>query len=48
MNTSNQPTLLSLILKTSVAHTLTYFLMGILAYNFLNYEDSFVAGALAK
>ena len=48
MNTSNQPTLLSLILKTSVAHTLTYFLMGILAYNFLNYEDSFVAGALAN
>lgn len=46
MNTTHQPTLPSLILKTSVAHTLTYFLMGILAYNFLNYEDSFVAGAL--
>lgn len=46
MNTSTQPTLWSLILKTSVAHTLTYFLMGILAYNFLNYEDVFVTGAL--
>ena len=46
MYTTNQPTLWSLILKSSVAHTLTYFLMGILAYNFLNYEDSFVAGAL--
>ena len=46
MNTTNQPNLLSLILKSSVAHTLTYFLMGILAFNFLNYEDSFVAGAL--
>lgn len=48
MNTTNQPTLPSLILKSSVAHTLTYFLMGILAFNFLNYEDSFVAGALAN
>lgn len=46
MNTTNQPTLWSLILKSSVAHTLTYFLMGILAYNFLNYENSFVSGAL--
>ncbi len=48
MNTTNQPNLTSLILKSSVAHTLTYFLMGILAYNFLNYEDSFASGALAN
>jgi hypothetical protein len=46
MNTTSQPTLWGLILKTSVAQTLTYFLMGILAYNFLNYEDVFVSGAL--
>ncbi|MBK7450609.1 MAG: hypothetical protein IPP55_12520 [Anaerolineales bacterium] len=46
MNTTNQPTLWSLIFKSSVAHTLTYFLMGILAYNFLNYENSFASGAL--
>lgn len=46
MNTTNQPNLINLILKSSVTHTLTYFLMGILAYNFLNYEDSFVVGAL--
>lgn len=46
MNSNNQPDLTSLILKSSVAHTLTYFLMGILALNFLNYEDVFVSGAL--
>lgn len=48
MNTTDQPTLWSLILKSSVAHTLTYFLMGILAFNFLNYENSFISGALAN
>lgn len=47
MNNSNQTTLWGLIVKTSVAHTLTYFLMGILAYNFLNYSQSFAEGALA-
>ena len=48
MNNSNQPTLWGLIVKTSVAHTLTYFLMGILAYNFLNYSELFATGALAS
>ncbi len=47
MNATNQPALCELIVKTSVAHTLTYFLMGILAFAFLNYEESFVSGALA-
>lgn len=47
MNNSSQPTLWGLIVKTSVAHTLTYFLMGILAYNFLNYSQAFASGALA-
>lgn len=47
MNTTNQPTLWSLILKTSVAHTLTYFLMGILAFNFLDYANSYITGPLA-
>jgi hypothetical protein len=32
-----QPRLLELIAKTAVSHTLTYFLMGILAAHFLNY-----------
>lgn len=48
MKTTHQPTLWGLILKSSVAHTLTYFLMGILAYNLLNYENSFASGALAN
>ncbi|MCI0555669.1 MAG: hypothetical protein L0287_32385 [Anaerolineae bacterium] len=47
MNTSNQPTLGSLILKTSVAHTLTYFMMGILAFNLLDYANSYISGVLA-
>jgi hypothetical protein len=47
MNNSSRPTLWELIVKTSVAHTLTYFLMGILAYNFLNYNEAFATGALA-
>jgi len=47
MNTSSQPRLWGLIVKTSVVHTLTYFLMGILALNLLHYSDSFASGALA-
>jgi hypothetical protein len=47
MNRSNQPTLWGLIVKTSVAHTLTYFLMGALAFTFLNYKEAFATGVLA-
>ena len=47
MNNSSQITLWGLIIKASVAHTLTYFLMGILAYSFLNYSETFAEGALA-
>jgi hypothetical protein len=47
MNNSNQPTLGVLIVKTSVAHTLTYFLMGILAFNLLDYANAYVTGPLA-
>lgn len=47
MNNSNQPTLWGLIVKTSVVHTLTYFFMGILAYNFLNYEELFATSVLS-
>ena len=46
MNNSSQITLWGLIVKSSVAHTLTYFIMGILALTFLNYEDVFISGAL--
>jgi hypothetical protein len=34
-----QPGFLSLAAKTAVCHTLTYFIMGALAYNFLHYAE---------
>src|SRR5689334_15660340 len=46
MNTSNQPTLGALIVKTSLVHTVTYFVMGILAFKFLNYTEAFANGPL--
>jgi hypothetical protein len=48
MNTSNKPTLTELIIKTSVVHTVTYFVMGILALTFLNYSEAFSTGALGS
>ncbi len=47
MNNSNQTTLWGLIIKTSVAHTLTYFLMGILAFYLLDYANAYITGPLA-
>jgi len=38
---NNTPGLTGLILKTIVAHTITYFLMGILASNLLDYAERF-------
>jgi hypothetical protein len=35
-----QPSFLSLAAKTAVCHTLTYFIMGALAFHFLHYADS--------
>ncbi len=37
-----------LIWKTIVAHTLTYFLMGVLAFKFLNYAEQFARPDLAS
>jgi hypothetical protein len=34
-----QPTFVSLAAKTAVCHTITYFLMGILAYHFFHYAE---------
>jgi len=34
-------TLFGLVVKTAVVHTITYFLMGALAYNFLGYAKEF-------
>jgi len=46
MNDSG-PSFLGLAAKTIVVHTLTYFLMGILAFNFLNYEEAFARPEMA-
>ena len=35
----SQPRFLSLAVKTVICHTLTYFVMGALAYHFLHYAD---------
>lgn len=36
-----------LIIKTSIVHTITYFLMGIFAYNFLGYTTEFAKTYMA-
>jgi hypothetical protein len=36
---NSQPSFVSLAAKTAVCHTITYFLMGALAYHFLNYAE---------
>lgn len=38
-DTATQPRFLPLAVKTVVSHTITYFFIGILAYNFLHYAD---------
>jgi hypothetical protein len=38
---NNRPSLLELCVKTIVVHTVTYFLMGIIASTFLNYEEKY-------
>ena len=43
----NQPSLLGLAAKTVVVHTLTYLMMGILAFNLLNYEEGFASPTMA-
>jgi hypothetical protein len=47
MDNTSRPTIASLIVKTGIAHTLTYMFMGILAFNFLNYTQAFSSGPLA-
>jgi hypothetical protein len=41
MNNHRSPSLFGLIVKTSIVHTITYFIMGALAYNFLGYAREF-------
>lgn len=38
---NNQPSFLALAVKAIIAHTITYYLMGILASTFLNYAERF-------
>jgi hypothetical protein len=45
--TNNRPTFLGLAVKTSIVHTVTYFLMGLLASTFLNYAGRFAEPYLA-
>ncbi|HAE59826.1 MAG TPA: hypothetical protein DCG54_10065 [Anaerolineae bacterium] len=47
MNTQ-KITLFGLIIKTSVVHTITYFLMGLLAYAFLGYAERFAEADMAS
>jgi hypothetical protein len=47
MNDFHEPRLLGLTVKTIVVHTITYFVMGLLAFNFLNYAHAYVTGPLA-
>lgn len=42
-----QTTFLGLVVKTSIVHTVTYFIMGLIAYNFLNYTEKFAAPSMA-
>lgn len=44
---SNQPGFLALAAKTIVAHSVTYFFMGILASTFLNYAERFARPEMA-
>ncbi len=48
MNNYPQPTLTGLIVKTCIVHTLTYTMIGIFAFNVLNYTEAFSSGALAS
>ncbi len=36
---ASQPRFLTLTIKTIVCHTITYFVMGALAFHFLDYKD---------
>lgn len=47
MNTQ-RISLFGLIVKTSIAHSITYFFMGILAYTLLGYAESFAEPTMAS
>src|SRR3990172_3169080 len=45
--TNNQPGFLGLAIKTIIVHTITYFLMGMLAVTFLHYAEKFAQPVMA-
>jgi hypothetical protein len=47
MNNTHEPSLLELILKTMVVHSVTYFMMGLLALAFLHYNVTYSSGTLS-
>ena len=44
---SNQPTLSSLVVKTVVVHTVTYFIAGVLAYTINDYQTAYARPPLS-
>lgn len=47
MDHYREPRLLELVLKTIVAHTITYVVMGLLAFSLLHYAEAYSTGPLA-
>jgi len=47
MNSFHEPRLLGLTVKTIIVHTITYVVMGLLAFTFLNYTEAYSTGPLA-
>ncbi|MBI9049472.1 MAG: hypothetical protein JEZ00_08630 [Anaerolineaceae bacterium] len=43
----NKYSIWSILSKTTVIHTITYFLMGIIAFTLFNYTEEFASGALS-
>jgi len=44
---TRQTTFLGLVVKTSIVHTVTYFIMGVIAFSFLDYPKTYAAPAMA-
>ena len=47
MSDKSKITIIGLSIKTIIVHTITYTFMGILAFNFLNYEQAFATPELS-
>ena len=47
MQNKNQPGIVGLSIKTIVVHTITYMIMGLIAFNLFNYSEGFASPELA-